>query len=288
MTVDWDGQIRMNPASPYAMVNLVALKDDFDIAFACDTDHDRHGIVTRHAGLVTPNHYFSVAIDYLFKHRPNWGKSKEVSKTIVSTQMINHVTAKLGRPLFEVPVGFKWFVEGLYDGSLGFCCEESAGACFSRLDGNVWTTDKDGIVSALLSAEITASLSRDIGEMYKELENEFGKIYSEHDNLKATPEQKAILRKLSPSQIKFTHLAGEKIENILTKAPGNDAPIDGLKIISKGGWVVVRPSGTEEIYEIYAESFHDNNHLQRILDEAKIIVNSAFKSVPTMENSKHE
>jgi phosphoglucomutase len=288
MTVDWDGQIRMNPASPYAMVNLVALKDNFDIAFACDTDHDRHGIVTRQAGLLLPNHYLSVAILYLFTHRSTWSPSKEVGKTIVSTQMINHVTTKLSRTLYEVPVGFKWFVDGLYDGSLGFCGEESAGASFSRLDGSVWTTDKDGMVSALLSAEMTACLGRDIGEMYHELENEFGEIYSAHDNAKATPEQKEILKQLSPQQIKSTHLAGEKIETILTKAPGNDAPMDGLKVITKGGWFAVRPSGTEEIYEIYAESFHDANHLQRILEEAQTIVNTAFKSTPTLENSSHE
>ena len=288
MTVDWDGQVRMDPASPYAMVKLVALKDRFDIAFACDTDHDRHGIVTRQTGLLPPNHYLSAAIFYLFKHRSKWSNSKKIGKTIVTTQMINYLSAKLKISLYEVPVGFKWFVDGLYDGSIGFCGEESAGACFSRLDGNVWTTDKDGIVPALLSAEMTACLGRDIGEVYHELEKEFGTIYSAHDNAKATPQQKEILKKLSLQQIKSTNLAGEKIESMLTKAPGNNAPIDGLKVISKGGWFVVRPSGTEEIYEIYAESFHDKNHLQRILDEAQTIVNSAFKSIPTMENSNHE
>ena len=276
MTVDWDGQIRMDPSSPYAMVKLVELKDRFDIAFACDTDHDRHGIVTRKAGLLPPNHYLSVAIFYLFQHRPKWPKSKAVGKTIVSSQMIDRVTAKLGHALYEVPVGFKWFVDGLLDGSLGFCGEESAGASFSRLDGSVWTTDKDGIVPALLSAEITACLGRDIGDIYHELENEFGKTFYEHDDAKATPQQKEILKKLSPKQIKSTDLAGEKIETILTKAPGNDAPIDGLKVISKSGWFVARPSGTEDIYEIYAESFQSEDHLQRILEEAQTIVNTAL------------
>lgn len=283
MTVDWDGQIRMNPASPYAMVKLVGLKDSFDIAFACDTDYDRHGIVTRQAGLLPPNHYLSVAVSYLFKHRPEWSKSKSIGKTIVTTQMIDRITAKLGHTLYEVPVGFKWFVDGLLDGSLGFCCEESAGATLSRLDGSVWTTDKDGIVLALLSAEITAAMSRDIGEIYRELESEFGVIYSEHDDAKATPQQKEILKTISPQQIKSTNLAGEKIETILTKAPGNDAPIDGLKVTSKGGWFVVRPSGTEAIYEIYAESFHDVDLLHRIVKEAETIVNAAFESTPIKE-----
>lgn len=276
MTVDWDGQIRMNPASPYAMVNLVAIKDQFDIAFACDTDHDRHGIVTRQAGLLPPNHYLAVAIFYLFKHRPEWSKSKAVGKTIVSSQMIDRVTAKLERKLYEVPVGFKWFVDGLFDGSLGFCGEESAGATFSRMDANVWTTDKDGIVSALLAAEITACMSCDIGEIYYEFEKEFGKSFFAHDNAKATPQEKEILKKLSPRQVKVTDLAGEKITSMLTQAPGDNAPIDGLKVTTKDGWFVVRPSGTEETYETYAESFRDAKHLQRILDEAQTIINAAF------------
>ncbi|MDR3491392.1 MAG: phosphoglucomutase (alpha-D-glucose-1,6-bisphosphate-dependent) [Gammaproteobacteria bacterium] len=283
MTVDWDGQIRMDPSSPYAMAKLVALKNQFDIAFACDTDHDRHGIVTKNAGLLPPNHYLSVAIDYLFQHRQKWSKSTSVGKTIVSSQMINWVTARLGRKLYEVPVGFKWFVEGLLDGSLAFCGEESAGASLSRLDGSVWTTDKDGIVLALLSAEITASRGRDIGDIYHDLENEFEKTFYERDDAKATLTQKEILKNLSSQQVKSTDLAGEKIETILTKAPGNNAPIDGLKVITKGGWFVARPSGTEEVYKIYAESFHDEHHLHQILEEAQTIVNTALESASNGE-----
>jgi len=278
MTYDFDGQIRMNPGSPYAMVKLIALKDRFDIAFACDTDHDRHGIVTPKAGLLSSNHYLSIAISYLFSHRPQWSKSKGVGKTIVSSQMIDRVTTKLGRRLYEVPVGFKWFVEGLLDGSLGFCGEESGGASFNRLDGSAWTTDKDGIIAALLSAEITASLGFDISELYHKLENEFGKTFNETDEARATTEQKNILKALSPEHIKSSDLAGEKIESILTQASGNGEPIGGLKIISKGGWMAVRPSGTEEIYKIYAESFHDENHLRRILADAKTIVDEVFES----------
>lgn len=278
MTVDWDGQIRMNPASPYAMVKLVELKDRFDIAFACDTDHDRHGIVTKKAGLLPSNQYLAAAIFYLFKHRSKWPKSKAVGKTIVSSQMIDRVTAKLGKVLYEVPVGFKWFVDGLLDHSLGFCGEESAGAVFDRLDGSVWTTDKDGIVPALLSAEITAGLNKDIGDIYHELENEFGKTFYELADAKATTQQQEILKNISPQQIKCTELAGEKIEMILTKAAGNGVAIGGLKIITKGGWCAVRPSGTEEIYKIYAESFHDEKHLQRILAEAQTLVNGVLES----------
>jgi phosphoglucomutase len=278
MTVDWDGQIRMDPSSPYAMVRLVELKDRFDIAFACDTDHDRHGIVTRKAGLMPPNHYLSVAIHYLFQNRAKWPKAKAVGKTIVSSQMINRVTAKLGRALYEVPVGFKWFVDGLLDGSLGFCGEESAGAVFDRIDGSVWTTDKDGIIAALLSAEMTARLGRDLGDVYQDLENEFGKMVYKLDDEKATTSQKDILKKLSPQQVKVTDLAGEKITSMLVEAPGNNAPIDGIKIITDGGWVAMRPSGTEEIYKIYAESFHDEAHLQRLLTDAQSIVNTALAS----------
>ena len=276
MTVDWDGQIRMDPSSAYAMVRLVELKDRFDIAFACDTDHDRHGIVTKKAGLMPPNHYLSVAISYLFQHRPKWSKSKTVGKTVVSSQMIDRVTAKLGHALYEVPVGFKWFVDGLMDGSLGFCGEESAGATFNRLDGRMWTTDKDGIVPALLSAEITACLNRDIGDLYHDIENEFGETFYDLNEFKATSAQREILKKLSANQVKSTDLAGEKIETILTKAPGNDAPIGGLKIITKGGWCAIRPSGTEEIFKIYAESFHDAHHLQCILMEAQVLVNEVL------------
>jgi phosphoglucomutase len=276
MTVDWDGRIRMDPSSPYAMQSLIDIKDRFDIACACDTDHDRHGIVTRNAGLLPPNHYLSVAILYLFQHRPKWNKDAAVGKTVVSSQMIDRVTAKLGRKLYEVPVGFKWFVEGLLDGSLGFGGEESAGASFLRLDGNVWTTDKDGIVPALLSAEITARMGRDPGEIYRELEREFGVSVYDRVEAPATPEQKQMLAQLSPQQIKSAELAGEKIQTILTGAPGNDAPIGGLKVIAESGWFAARPSGTEDIYKIYAESFRGADHLHRILEEAQTIVSAAL------------
>jgi len=276
MTVDWDGQIRMDPSSSYAMQSLIDLKDRFDIAFACDTDHDRHGIVTRDAGLLPPNHYLSVGILYLFQHRPKWSKNAAVGKTVVSSQMIDRVTAKLGRKLYEVPVGFKWFVDGLLDGSLGFGGEESAGASFIRLDGGVWTTDKDGIVPALLSAEITARMGRDPGEIYRELAREFGEPVYDRVEASATSEQKQKLAQLSPQQILSAELAGEKIQNILTKAPGNGAPIGGLKVITESGWFAARPSGTEDIYKIYAESFRGADHLRRILAEAQAIVGAAL------------
>ena len=276
MTVDWDGQIRMDPSSSYAMQSLIDLKDRFDIAFACDTDHDRHGIVTRDAGLLPPNHYLSVGILYLFQHRPKWSKNAAVGKTVVSSQMIDRVTAKLGRKLYEVPVGFKWFVDGLLDGSLGFGGEESAGASFIRLDGSVWTTDKDGIVPALLSAEITARMGRDPGEIYRELAREFGEPVYDRVEAPATPEQKQKLAQLSPQQILSADLAGEKIQNILTEAPGNGAPIGGLKVITESGWFAARPSGTEDIYKIYAESFRGADHLRRILAEAQAIVGAAL------------
>jgi len=276
MTVDWDGQIRMDPSSIYAMQSLIGLKDRFDIAFACDTDHDRHGIVTRNAGLLPPNHYLAVSIFYLFQHRPKWSKDAAVGKTLVSSQMIDRVTAKLGRKLYEVPVGFKWFVDGLLDGSLGFGGEESAGASFSRLDGSVWTTDKDGIVPALLAAEITARMGRDPGEIYSELAREFGEPVYDRVEAPATPEQKRMLAQLSPQQITSTELAGEKIHSILTQAPGNDAPIGGLKMVAESGWFAARPSGTEDIYKIYAESFRGAEHLRRIQEEAQAIVNAAL------------
>ncbi len=276
MTLDWDGRIRMDPSSPYAMQRLIDLKDRFDIAFACDTDHDRHGIVTRNAGLLPPNHYLSVAIFYLFQHRPKWSKSAAVGKTLVSSQMIDRVTAKLGRKLYEVPVGFKWFVDGLLDGSLGFGGEESAGASFLRLDGSVWTTDKDGIVPALLSAEITARMGRDPGAIYRELAREFGEPVSDRVEAPATPKQKQALARLSPQQIRSAELAGEKIRTILTRAPGNDAPIGGLKVVAENGWFAARPSGTEDIYKIYAESFRGADHLRRILEEARAIVAAAL------------
>ena len=282
MTADWDGRIRMDPSSSYAMQSLIGLKDSYDIAFACDTDHDRHGIVTKNAGLLPPNHYLAVAIFYLFRHRPKWRKDAAVGKTVVSSQMIDRVTAKLGRKLYEVPVGFKWFVDGLLDGSLGFGGEESAGASFSRLDGSVWTTDKDGIVPALLSAEITARMGRDPGEIYRDLAREFGEPVYDRVEAPATPEQKQLLAKLSPEQIRSAELAGEKIQSILTQAPGNGAPIGGLKVIAESGWFAARPSGTEDIYKIYAESFRGADHLRRILEEAQAIVSDALGTSPVL------
>jgi len=276
MTVDWDGRIRMDPSSPYAMQGLIERKDRFDITFACDTDHDRHGIVTRSAGLLPPNHYLSVVISYLFPHRPQWSTSAAVGKTMVSSQMIDRVTAKLGRKLYEVPVGFKWFVDGLLDGSLGFGGEESAGAAFLRLDGGVWTTDKDGIVPALLSAEITARMGRDPGEIYGELARELGEPVYDRVEAPANREQKQALARLSSLQVRSVELAGEKIQTILTRAPGNGAPIGGLKVVAENGWFAARPSGTEDIYKIYAESFRGAGHLRRILTEAQAIVGAAL------------
>ena len=280
MTVDWDGQIRMDPSSPYAMQRLIGMKDRFDLSFACDTDHDRHGIVTKSEGLLPPNHYLSVAIFYLFQHRPKWRQEAAVGKTVVSSQMIDRVAAKLSRKLYEVPVGFKWFVDGLLDGSLGFGGEESAGASFARLDGTVWTTDKDGIVPALLAAEITARMGRDPGEIYGELTREFGEPVYDRVEAPATPDQKELLAKLSPKQVKLTELAGEKILTVLTIAPGNGAPIGGLKVIAENGWFAARPSGTENIYKIYGESFRGADHLSRILEEAQTIVSHALTVVP--------
>lgn len=275
MTVDWDGQIRMDPSSSYAMGNLIGLKDRFDIAFACDTDHDRHGIVTRDAGLLQPNHYLAVAIYYLFQHRPEWNKAAAVGKTVVSSQMIDRVAAKVGRKLYEVPVGFKWFVDGLIDGTLGFGGEESAGASFLRLDGTVWTTDKDGIVPALLAAEITARMGRDPGQIYQELTSELGESVYTRTEAPATAQEKENLKKLSPQQVRSKELAGEKIQTILTHAPGNGAPLGGLKVVAESGWFAARPSGTEDIYKIYVESFRGMDHLRRILDEAQTIVSDA-------------
>jgi len=275
MTVDWDGQIRMDPSSSYAMTNLIGLKDRFDIAFACDTDHDRHGIVTRGAGLLQPNHYLAVAIYYLFQHRPKWNNAAATGKTMVSSQMIDRVTAKLGRKLYEVPVGFKWFVDGLLEGTLGFAGEESAGASFLRLDGTVWTTDKDGIVPALLAAEITARLDRDPGQIYQELTSQFGESVYTRTEAPATAQEKEILKKLSPQQVRSKELAGEQIQTILTHAPGNGAPLGGLKVVAESGWFAARPSGTEDIYKIYVESFRGTDHLRRILDEAQTIVSDA-------------
>jgi phosphoglucomutase len=286
MTVDWDGQIRMDPSSAYAMARLIGMKDRFDLSFACDTDHDRHGIVTKSQGLLPPNHYLSVAIFYLFQHRPKWRKEAAVGKTVVSSQMIDRVVAKLGRKLYEVPVGFKWFVDGLLDGSLGFGGEESAGASFARLDGAVWTTDKDGIVPALLAAEITARMGRDPGEIYRELTSQFGEPAYDRVEAPATVDQKELLAKLSPRQVKITELADEKIETVLTQAPGNGAPIGGLKVGSRSGWFAARPSGTENIYKIYAESFRGTDHLRRILEEAQKIVSDALAAAPAPERGK--
>jgi phosphoglucomutase len=286
MTVDWDGQIRMDPSSPFAMQRLIGLKDRFQIAFACDPDHDRHGIVTRSAGLLPPNHYLSAAIFYLFQHRPDWRSDAAVGKTVVSSQMIDRVTAKVGRKLCEVPVGFKWFVQGLLDGSFGFAGEESAGASFLRRDGSVWTTDKDGMVPALLAAEITAREGRDPGEIYSALTRELGQPAYDRVEAPATAEQKKILKALSPRQVRRTDLAGEKIKSILTRAPGNGAPIGGLKVIAENGWFAARPSGTEDIYKIYAESFLGTDHLRRILEEAQAMVNDAVAAGPPRQESQ--
>ena len=275
MTLDWDGRIRMDCSSADAMQRLIGLKDRYEVAFACDTDHDRHGIVARSAGLLPPNHYLAVAIFYLFQNRPQWPRDAAVGKTIVSSQMIDRVTAKLGRKLREVPVGFKWFVEGLLNGSLGFGGEESAGASFLRRDGAVWTTDKDGIIAGLLAAEMTARLGRDPGEMYRELTHEFGAPAYERVEAPATTEQKERLKKLSPEQVRFTDLAGEKIEAIVTNVPDTGASIGGLKVMTKNGWFAARPSGTEDVYKIYAESFQGEDHLRRILDEAQAVVSAA-------------
>jgi phosphoglucomutase len=276
MTVDWDGKIRMDPSSPYAMNGLIGLKNSFDIAFACDTDHDRHGIVTRSAGLLPPNHYLAVSIDYLFRNRPGWRADAGIGKTVVSSQMIDHVAGRLGRRLYEVPVGFKWFVDGLFGGTLGFVGEESAGAAFLRKDGGVWTTDKDGIAPALLSAEITARTGRDPGEAYRELTRDFGVPLFERIDAAATPAQKKLLANLTPEQVKSKDLAGGKIQSILTKAPGNDASIGGLKVVAEGGWFAARPSGTEDVYKIYAESYRSADHLKQIQAEAQQIVTAAL------------
>lgn len=276
MAVDWDGKIRMDPSSPYAMNGLIGLKDRFDIAFACDTDHDRHGIVTSSVGLMPPNHYLSVAIDYLFQHRPDWSKEAAVGKTLVSSQMIDRVSAGIGRKVLEVPVGFKWFAQGLQDGSLGFGGEESAGASFLRRDGRVWTTDKDGLAPALLSAEIIARTGRDPGECYRHLTQTYGEPVADRIQAVANAEQKAKLAKLSPDQITSTSLAGETITAILTKAPGNNASIGGLKVVTENGWFAARPSGTEDIYKIYGESFKGESHLRDILSEAQTIVDAAL------------
>ncbi|MGA8312116.1 MAG: phosphoglucomutase, alpha-D-glucose phosphate-specific, partial [Terriglobales bacterium] len=278
MTVDHDGKIRMDCSSPYAMARLVGLKDKYQVAFANDTDADRHGIVTPVAGLMNPNHYLAVAIRYLLTHRPQWRQDAAVGKTLVSSSMIDRVVQKLGRQLREVPVGFKWFVPGLVDGSYCFGGEESAGASFLRLDGTVWTTDKDGPIMDLLAAEITARTAKDPGEHYRELTAEFGAPYYTRIDAPATPEQKSRLQKLSPDAVKESDLAGEPITAKLTKAPGNDAPIGGLTVVAKSGWFAARPSGTEDIYKIYAESFKSQAHLDAILSEAQEMVSNALGS----------
>ena len=278
MRVDRDGKIRMDCSSPSAMAGLIDLKDRFDIAFGNDPDFDRHGIVTPGAGLMNPNHYLAVAIDYLFQNRPDWPSTAAVGKTLVSSSIIDRLTAHLGRTLKEVPVGFKWFVNGLLDGSYGFGGEESAGASFLRFDGKVWTTDKDGFILDLLAAEIMARSGRDPGEYYGKLTEQFGEPIYERIDAPATPEQKEALKNLSPNQIAANELAGEPIEAILTNAPGNDAPIGGLKVVARNGWFAARPSGTEEVYKIYAESFLGQDHLERIQSEARSIVEAAFAS----------
>ena len=276
MTLDWDGRIRMDPSSSYAMQRLIDLKDQYDIAFACDTDHDRHGIVVPRTGLMQPNHFLTVAIDYLFRHRLHWKKDAMVGKTVVSSALIDRVAARLDRNLYEVPVGFKWFVDGLFDGSLGFAGEESAGAAFVRRSGNVWTTDKDGIASALLSAEITARTGKDPGILYGELARELGEPAADRVEAPATPEQKRKLANLSPQQVGITELAGESIKSVISRAPGNGAPIGGIKAIAENGWFAARPSGTEDIYKVYAESFHGEEHLRSILRQAQAIVDAAL------------
>jgi len=276
MSLDWDGKIRMDPSSSYAMQRLIQLKDKFPVAFACDTDHDRHGIVTQSAGLMQPNHFLAVAINYLFQNRPQWDATTGIGKTLVSSQMIDRVAKKLGRKLVEVPVGFKWFVDGLYDGSLGFGGEESAGASFLNRQGKVWSTDKDGIIAALLAGEITASTGKDPAEIYQEFTKEFGEPVYDRIDAPATPEQKDKLKKLSAEQISSSELAGEKIINILTNAPGNGAAIGGLKVETANGWFAARPSGTENIYKIYAESFKGKEHLQQLQEEAQKVVNDAI------------
>lgn len=276
MTLDKDGRIRMDCSSPYAMASLIGLKDRFDVAFGNDTDYDRHGIVTKGAGLLNPNHYLSVAIWYLFQNRPGWGEGAAVGKTLVSSSMIDRVARHLDRRLVEVPVGFKWFVPGLLDGSLGFGGEESAGASFLRRDGTPWTTDKDGFILDLLAAEITAVTGQDPGEIYDELKGRFGDPAYARIDAKATPAQKAVLKKLSPDQITATELAGEKITAKVTKAEGNGAEIGGLKVVTENGWFAARPSGTEDVYKIYAESFLGADHLKRIQEEAQAMVDGVL------------
>ncbi|TWR95328.1 phosphoglucomutase (alpha-D-glucose-1,6-bisphosphate-dependent) [Pseudomonas saxonica] len=276
MCVDWDGRIRMDPSSSYAMQGLIGLKERFDVAFACDPDHDRHGIVTPSGGLLAPNSYLAVSIDYLFNNRPHWRADAAVGKTVVSSGLIDRVSARLGRRLYEVPVGFKWFADGLFEGSLGFGGEESAGASFLRLDGSVWSTDKDGLIPSLLAAEMTARTGRDPSQLYQKMTEDLGRPFSTRVDAQATPQQKALLSKLSPEQVKSTHLAGETITQILSHAPGNNQAIGGLKVMTENGWFAARPSGTEDIYKIYAESFIGDEHLARLVEEAQVLVDAAI------------
>jgi len=276
MTLDWDGRIRMDPSSPHAMAGLVGLRERFDLAFGNDTDADRHGIVTPDAGLLNPNHFLAAAVAYLFGGARDWAPSVAVGKTLVSSAIIDRVTADLGRRLLEVPVGFKWFVAGLLDGSVGFGGEESAGASFLRRDGTAWSTDKDGIIACLLAAELTARSGRDPGTAYRELTGRFGDPAYRRIDAPATPEQKAILGRLSPEGVTATELAGDRITGILTAAPGNGAPIGGLKVTTEQGWFAARPSGTEDVYKVYAESFRGEEHLARLIDEARALVTAAL------------
>ena len=276
MPLDWDGKIRMDCSSPFAMANLIALKDRFDVAFGNDADNDRHGIVTRSSGLMNPNHYLAVSIAYLFANRSNWKSDAAIGKTLVSSSLIDRVAAKLGRKLIEVPVGFKWFVKGLLDGSLGFGGEESAGASFLRRDGTVWSTDKDGLIMNLLAAEMMARTGRDPGELYRDLTKELGEPVYERIDAAATPEQKTILSKLSPGQVQASELAGDSILAKLTTAPGNGAAIGGLKVVTEQGWFAARPSGTEDVYKLYAESFRGKDHLKKIQNEAQALIAKAL------------
>ena len=276
MTLDWDGRIRMDPSSPYAMQPLIAAKRRFDVAFACDTDHDRHGIVTKSQGLLPPNHYLAVMVDYLSRHRRGWRRRSAVGKTVVSTQMIDRVAARLGRTVYEVPVGFKWFVDGLGDGSLVFAGEESAGATFVRLDGRPWTTDKDGIVPALLAVEMTLRTGRDPGELYRAITRDLGEPAERRVQATATRQQKQRLARLSPREFRHTDLCGEKIRRVLDRAPGNDAPIGGLKVMTDSSWFAARPSGTEDIYKIYGESFRGEKQLDCIMEQARGMVDAAL------------
>ncbi|WWG68107.1 phosphoglucomutase (alpha-D-glucose-1,6-bisphosphate-dependent) [Pseudomonas poae] len=276
MSVDWDGQIRMDPSSSYAMQGLIGLKERFDVAFACDPDHDRHGIVTPSGGLLAPNNYLAVSIDYLFQNRPDWRADAAVGKTVVSSGLIDRVAANIGRRLYEVPVGFKWFADGLFDGSLGFGGEESAGASFLRKDGTVWSTDKDGLIPALLAAEMTSRKGQDPSQIYRGLTDALGEPFAIRVDAKATPAQKALLGKLSPEQVTSTQLAGESIQQILSHAPGNNQAIGGLKVMTENGWFAARPSGTEDIYKIYAESFIGEDHLKQLVEEAQVLVDGAI------------